>query len=311
MRRVMLSFVGITSLCLGACGDVIKGAPSDGGASDGGVDAAEGLRVVSTIPANGETAVAVDLAIVITVTEDLDPNTVTPSTVLLSDPDGAAIQATVTYESLTITVTPIDRLPGNAFITATMTTAVRDLAGNSLETDFSWTFETDYGTEVIYGLQEFTVRDTPVDGNPDVFVGGAPPPRLLFIKKGTEDRAIVEFDIERYPVDIFSAQLDFHSHTLDPLGASTRLEVYTFDGNGVPDLADFSRTQALLASDFGSNEATDKPHSFDVTAVLRDARQRGVRFFGLLWAAEDTDDRFDLDVSTDNPNTAPRLTIVY
>jgi hypothetical protein len=192
-----------------------------------------------------------------------------------------------------------------------VTTGVRDVDGNSLAADFIWTFQTDFFTEVILGVQEFTVRDIPPDGVPDVFVGGAPPPKLLFIKKGTEDRAIVEFDLERFPSEVVSATLDFHSHTLDPGGASTRLEVYTFDGNGVADLADFSRTQALFASDFGSNEAADKPHTFDITAVFEDARRRGVRFFGLLWVAEDTDDRFDLDVSTANPDTAPRLTIVY
>jgi len=289
------------------------GMAGDGGAGGGGSGGIDeiGPRVVETTPANGATTVAVDTVVVASFDEDLDAATVSITTVLLTAPGDVPIPATVTYADRMATLMPADRLPGNAFMTATIKADVRDVAGNTLGSDFTWTFTTDYGTDVVYGAQEFTVRDIPPDGIPDVFVGGTPPPRTLLIKKGTEDRAIVEFDIQRFPEDVLSAQLDFHSHTLDPGGPSTRIGVYRFVGNGVPDLSDFSQTGTLFASEVGANEATNKAHTVDITAVLENARAGGVQYLGLLFLAEDTDDRFNLIESTSDPGQAPRLTVTY
>jgi hypothetical protein len=290
------------------------GMAGDGGAGGGGSGGIDeiGPRVLETTPANGATTVAVDTAVVASFDEDLDAATVSITTVLLTAPGDVPIPATVTYADRMATLTPADRLPGNAFMTATIKADVQDVAGNTLASDFTWTFTTDYGTDVVYGAQEFTVRDIfPPDGIPDVFVGGTPPPRTLLIKQGTEDRAIVEFDIQRFPEDVLSAQLDFHSHTLDPGGPSTRIGVYRFVGNGVPDLSDFSRTNTLFASEVGANEATNKAHTLDITAELENARAGGVQYLGLLFLAEDTDDRFNLIESTSDPDQAPRLTVTY
>src|SRR5690349_20244450 len=165
-------------------------------------------RVVQTVPANGATAVDVNAPIKITFDEALDPTSATTA-VTVTGPGNAAVAATITTEDKTVTVTPTQRLPGNAFMTVKVGTQVRDEAGNPLADNFSWTFTSGYGTTILLGAQEFTVRDIPPDGTPDVFVGGTPPPRLLFIKKGTEDRAVVEFDISQFPADVMSAQLDF------------------------------------------------------------------------------------------------------
>src|SRR5262249_14213918 len=159
-------------------------------------------------PANGATSAAVDAVITIVFDEPLDATTATPASAQLTGPGGGTIAAMVDCQDRTITITPTRRLPGNAFMTGKVSTQIRDVAGNPLAAEFSWTFTTGVGTDVILGAQEFTVRDIPPDGVPDVFVGGTPPPRILFIKKGTEDRAIVEFDISRFPTTIVSAKLD-------------------------------------------------------------------------------------------------------
>jgi hypothetical protein len=273
-----------------------------------------GLHVAQTVPSNGATAVQVTAPIVIMFNKPLDTTTVTATSAVLTAPGGTSIPATVAGADQMITLTPTQRLPGNAFMTAKVTTQVHDAMGNALTADFSWTFTTGYGTTSLFGAQEFTVRDSccPPDGTPDVFVGGTPPPPLLFIKKGTEDRSIVEFDISQFPTDVMSARLEFDSKTLDPGGPSTRIQVYIFDGNGVADLSDFSRTETLFGEDFGANDDAPKSQSYDVTSQLENARTRGVSFLGFLLLAADTNDRFDLITSNQDPNTgAPRLIVTY
>jgi Bacterial Ig-like domain len=310
MSKRWQSFRGVACVVgLAACGSV-PADPID-------IDAAPepdttGPRVVQTMPANGATAVDVEAPIRIMFDETIDPASVAAATVTVTGPGGAAIAATITTDDTNIIVDPTQRLPGNAFMMVNVTTTVRDLLGNALTDEFSWTFTSGYGTTILPAGQEFTVRDIPVDGTPDVFVGGTPPPKLLFIKKGTEDRAVVEFDISQFPADVMNAKVEFESRTLDPGGGSTRLSVFRFDGNGVPDLSDFSRTQTPFAEEFGANESgVNKAHSFPITAELENARSRGVRFLGLLILAQDATDRFDLVPSTTNANQAPRLTVVY
>jgi hypothetical protein len=298
---------------LAACGNAHSENPGNLPDAAAAADAAiPGLHVAQTTPSNGATAVDVAAPLTVTFDKQLDAASVTSTSATLTSTGGVSIAATVAATDHQLTLTPSQRLPGNAFMTATVTTQVHDAAGEALSADFSWTFTTGVGTTLIFGAQEFTVRDIPVDGNPDVFVGGTPPPRILFIKKGTEDRSVVEFDISQFPTDVQSAKLTFDSTTLDPGGPSTRIAVYIFDGNGLPDLADFSRTQTLFAEDVGATDANHKTHTFDVTSQLENARTRGIHFLGFMLLAEDTNDRFDLIASTENPNTgAPQLIVVY
>jgi hypothetical protein len=271
-----------------------------------------GLHVAQTVPGNGATTVDVNAPLVITFDKSLDLTTVSALSATLTAPGGTAVQATVAGADQMITLTPSQRLPGNAFMTAKVTTQVRGTGGDTLTADFSWTFTTGYGTTHLLAAQEFTVRDIPPDGIPDVFVGGTPPPRILFVKKGTEDRCVIEFDISQFPTDVVSAKLDFDSDTGDTGAPSTRLEIYIFDADGVPALADFTRTQTLFAEDLGADGTGRKSHSFELTSQLENARTRGVQFIGFLILADNTTQRFDLIPSTQMPNTgAPQLTVVY
>jgi len=301
----------VGAVWLAACGNV-KSEHTGDLPDAAGTGELPGLHVTETLPANGVAGADVMAPIVVTFNKPLSAVTVSTTSATISGPGGTSIPATVAATDRQLTITPSQRLPGNAFLTATVTTQVQDVAGEALTTDFSWTFTTGYGTTKLYGAQEFTPRDIPPDGVADVFVGGTPPPRILFIKKGTEDRSVVEFDISQFPTDVMTATLSFDSTTLDPGGGSTRIAVYIFDGNGVADLSDFSRTQTLFAEDFGANDANHKTQTYDVTAQIENARTRGIHYLGFLFLAEDTTDRFSLIASTDNPNTgAPQLTVTY
>jgi hypothetical protein len=76
--------------------------------------------------------------------EALDPATATPSAFVLRDAAGVQVPATVTYDPSTLTakLQPTSGLANGTTYTATVTSAVRDLAGNALASPYSWTFKT-------------------------------------------------------------------------------------------------------------------------------------------------------------------------
>jgi len=94
--------------------------------------------VVSTSPTNNLTAVSVGAAITATFSEAIDSSTVTAATYTLS----GGVTGTVTSSGRTATFTPASPLAYNTPYTATVTTGVKDLAGNPMSANYSWTFTT-------------------------------------------------------------------------------------------------------------------------------------------------------------------------
>src|SRR5205823_952404 len=93
------------------------------------------------IPANAATGVAISGNVAATCSEVMNPLTITPVTFTLKQ-GTAAVAGTVTYAGVTATFSPASTLAPNTDHTATITTGARDLAGNALATDFSWSFTT-------------------------------------------------------------------------------------------------------------------------------------------------------------------------
>jgi len=98
--------------------------------------------VVSTIPANGATAVAVNTAIFATFSEAMDPATINASTFTLTGPGATSVTGTVTYAGISATFTPTATLATDTLYMATITTGARDPAGAPLAANFVWTFTT-------------------------------------------------------------------------------------------------------------------------------------------------------------------------
>lgn len=98
--------------------------------------------VVNTDPASGATGVNPHKPIYATFSEPISPTTVTPSTFLLSSPDGP-VQGSVAYDPATYraTFTPAKALQSNSLHTATLTADIRDRLGNPLA-PYTWTFTT-------------------------------------------------------------------------------------------------------------------------------------------------------------------------
>ena len=99
--------------------------------------------VVSTIPANLATGVAINSKISAAFSEPMDPLTLTPATFILMQ-GATAIAGTVTYAAINSNAvfTPSSNLALNSLYTATVTTGAKDQAGNAMAANYSWNFTT-------------------------------------------------------------------------------------------------------------------------------------------------------------------------
>ena len=97
--------------------------------------------VMSTIPANLADNVAIRSSMGAIFSEALDPLTATIATFTLKQ-DETPVNGTVTYSGVTAVFTPASSLAANTIYTATITTGVKDLAGNALAVNKVWNFTT-------------------------------------------------------------------------------------------------------------------------------------------------------------------------
>ena len=97
--------------------------------------------VLTTDPANLATNVALNKVITITFNEAMNPATITTASVTLMS-GTTAVAGLVTYNGVTATFTPTSPLAVNTTYTGRVTTAVKDMNGNALQTDYVWTFST-------------------------------------------------------------------------------------------------------------------------------------------------------------------------
>ena len=96
--------------------------------------------VISVVPANLATNVPVNSAVTATFSEAMNPLSITTASFTLVGT--GTVTGTVTYAGTTATFTPNVNLAQFTLHTATITTAVRDLAGNTLNVNYVWTFTT-------------------------------------------------------------------------------------------------------------------------------------------------------------------------
>ena len=97
--------------------------------------------VISTDPANAATGVAITKVIAANFSEAMNPTTINTTTFLLMQ-GTTPVAGSVTYSGITARFTPNANLIPNIVYTATITTGAKDVAGNALATNYSWTFTT-------------------------------------------------------------------------------------------------------------------------------------------------------------------------
>jgi hypothetical protein len=103
--------------------------------------------ISSVIPANNAVSVSTGTGVSVTFSEAMNPATITASSFTLKK-GSTAVAGTVSYSGLTASFTPSAALSANTVYTGTITTGVKDLAGNPLATAYSWSFTTTAGADV-------------------------------------------------------------------------------------------------------------------------------------------------------------------
>lgn len=101
--------------------------------------------IITVVPANGATGVAIGTTVKVTFSEPMNALTITASTVTLKNTaTGVAVPATVVYDAATVTatLTPTSPLSVGTNYTVTVSTAARDVSGNGLASQFISTFTT-------------------------------------------------------------------------------------------------------------------------------------------------------------------------
>lgn len=97
--------------------------------------------VVFTIPSNTASAVSVGANLSATFSEAMNASSISATTFTLRQ-GSVSVPGTVTYSGLVATFNPTSDLTANVEYTASITTGVRDVAGNALAAAYTWTFNT-------------------------------------------------------------------------------------------------------------------------------------------------------------------------
>jgi hypothetical protein len=100
-------------------------------------------------PTNSAIAVPVNRKVTVGFNEVMDPLTITTASYKLAGPGTAPVTGKVVPVGTTAVFTPDSSLVNNTLYTGTITTAVKDLAGNPLLNDYVFTFTTGGVTDVI------------------------------------------------------------------------------------------------------------------------------------------------------------------
>ena len=110
--------------------------PIGGGGGSNGDSVAP--TVVSTNPANGANSVPRNAPISVTFSENLDSASVTNTAFSLDN----GVTGTIVVNGAVATLTPSPGLPASSVVTATLSTAIKDRAGNSLAAPVVFQFAT-------------------------------------------------------------------------------------------------------------------------------------------------------------------------
>lgn len=96
--------------------------------------------VLSTNPSDGAAGVPFNQIITVTFNEKMNAATITPASFTVSATN--TIAGIVSYSDSTAVFTPFSPLLPNTTYTGRVTTSVKDLLGNALQSDYVWTFST-------------------------------------------------------------------------------------------------------------------------------------------------------------------------
>jgi len=114
--------------------------------------------VSSTIPIISAKGVAINSAITAIFSEAMDPLTVTKTTFTVKQ-GSKSVSGTVSYSLVSAVFVPEKELAYNTVYTATVTTEVKDLAGNALASDYTWSWTTGKDPDITAPTVTGTIHD--------------------------------------------------------------------------------------------------------------------------------------------------------
>lgn len=104
--------------------------------------------VTSTVSLNDAVNVAMNSVSTATFSESMDPLTITSATFTLMQ-GSTAVPGVVAYTGLVATFTPSSILEGSKLYTATISNKAKDVAGNAMAMNYSWSFTTAAAPDIV------------------------------------------------------------------------------------------------------------------------------------------------------------------
>ncbi len=135
MNKAIKLFLVVAAVAVSAC----SGGGSTPHADAVGADTAA-PTLISTVPGSGATGVAADTVISAQFSEAMDTSLDASMFTLATAPAGVAVSGTLTVSGDTVTFTPNAKLTAGSQYTATLTTGAKDVAGNALAANQTWSF---------------------------------------------------------------------------------------------------------------------------------------------------------------------------
>ncbi len=115
--------------------------------------------VTSIDPTSGATAVALNKAVTTNFSEAIDPLTITSTTFTVKQ-GSTSVAGVVSSTSQSAIFTPSSNYSANTTYTATVTTGIKDVAGNALASNYSWTFTTSASAAVSFATDIIPILNT-------------------------------------------------------------------------------------------------------------------------------------------------------
>ena len=130
--------------------------------------------IVTTIePEDGATLVTINTRIYVGFSERMDPSTINAETFLVGNGVGGDINMTVTGKGAGFHPTYL--LDYNTEYDVRITTGVKDVAGNAMEAEYTWSFTTEPEpwTQLIGTPENERAIDIEIDSNDNIFIAGS------------------------------------------------------------------------------------------------------------------------------------------
>jgi len=134
----------------------------------GGTADSTAPSVTFDIPVNAAASVAINRKISATFSEDMDTSTITPASFTVTGTGSSPVSGSVTYLGRTAIFTPTQNFASIAAYTATITTGVKDLAGNALQANVTLSFTTGASADV---TAPYLISTSPANFQSGVAIG--------------------------------------------------------------------------------------------------------------------------------------------